>query len=417
MFIAAQYIGTGVKAPRGVLLYGPPGTGKTLLAKAMACESGVTFLCTEGNAFLKQYVGQGPEKVHELFRTARKYAPSILFVDEIDAIAKQRRGGAGSGATGEEILTAFLAEMDGFSTDPTKPVFVLAATNFDVEPGGERSLDPALLRRFDRTVYMDLPTKEDRVRFLKMKIAKNEAFCISLEQIDAIALRSTGMSLALLDSAMELALRSAIRQGSTKVTDAILDEAFETFIGGETKKWDASQLERVARHEAGHALMCYLGGQTPAYLTVVARGNHGGYMQHAENEGKQIYTLDEILANIRTSLGGRAAEIVYYGSRDGISTGASGDLAAATRMARRILCSYGMDDVFGLAVFDGYGNGAEWNSRLHEAVNRILSQQMELTLSIISENKDKIDRLVHALLEKNRLNANEIEMAIMGRKE
>ncbi len=408
-----KYIGTGVKAPKGVLLYGPPGTGKTMLAKAMACEAGVTFLAAEGNQFLKKHVGEGPEEVHKLFKTARKYAPSILFIDEIDAIAKERKGGAAQGSYGEETLTAFLTEMDGFSSDPSKPVFVLAATNFDVEPGGAKSLDPALMRRFDRRVYIDLPDKQDRIRFLKLKIAKNKAMVISDEQIDNLALRATGMSLAELDSVVELALRSAIREGSIEVNDAILEEAFETFTSGEEKKWDISQLERVARHEAGHAFLYWLGGHTPSYLTVVARGNHGGYMQPTEQEGKGIYTKDELLARIRTSLGGRAAEIAYYGERDGISTGASGDLASATRTAHHLLCTYGMDDEFGLAVVgDTVAANGVMSIEVRESVNRILREQMTEAVRLISENKDKLDLLVEELMVKNHLNAAQIEQVI-----
>lgn len=408
-----KYMGTGVKAPKGIILYGPPGTGKTMLAKAMACEAGVTFIAAEGNQFLKKYVGEGSEKVHELFKTARKYAPSILFIDEIDAIAKERKGGANAGSNGEETLTAFLTEMDGFVSDPSKPVFVLAATNFDVEPGKDKSLDPALMRRFDRRVYIDLPNKEDRIRFLKMKIANHHALAISEKEIENITMRATGMSLAELDSVVELALRSAIREGSTVVTDAILEEAFETFRSGEVKKWDISQLERVARHEAGHAFLCWLSGETPSYLTIVARGNHGGYMQHAEQEGKAIYTKDELLARIRTSLGGRAAEIAYYGQRDGISTGASGDLASATNIARQIVCTYGMDDDFGLAVVHGTDamSGA-MSVEVRASVNRILKEQMTEAIRLISENKDKMDSLVEELLSKNHLNGAEIQQAI-----
>ncbi len=405
-----KYMGTGVKAPKGVLLYGPPGTGKTMLAKAMACESDVTFIAAEGNQFLKKYVGEGSEKVHELFRTARKYAPSVLFIDEIDAIAKERRGDDSASGGVEETLTAFLTEMDGFVSDPSKPVFVLAATNFEVDPGSSKSLDAALMRRFDRRVYIDLPAREDRICFLKMKIEKNPALEISENQIENIAMRSTGMSLAALDSAVELALRSAIREGSTKVTDAILEEAFETFNSGETKKWDASQLERVARHEAGHAFLCWHSGETPAYLTIVARGDHGGYMQHAEQEGKAIYTKDELLARIRTSLGGRAAEIAYYGERDGISTGASGDLASATATAQQIVCTYGMDEDFGLAVVKGSvaANGT-MSVEVRTTINRILNEQMTEAVRLITDNKPKINALVDALLQKNHLASDEIE--------
>lgn len=412
-----KYMGTGLKAPKGVILYGPPGTGKTMLAKAMACEADVTFIAAEGNQFLKKYMGEGSEKVHELFRTARKYAPSILFIDEIDAIAKERKGGSSSNANGEDILTSFLTEMDGFISDPSKPVFVLAATNFDVEPGGDKSLDPALMRRFDRRIYIDLPDKNDRIRFLKMKISRNAALQISEEKIENISVRSTGMSLAELDSVVEFALRSAIRDGSTTVTDAIFDEAFETFNNGEVKKWDASQLERVARHEAGHAFLSWLSGDTPTYLTIVARGGHGGYMQHVESEGKAIYTKNELLDNIRTSLGGRAAEIVYYGERDGISTGASGDLMSATNIATRIVCTYGMDDDFGLAVVSSMGgaNGA-MSLEIRTFVNKILKEQMNEAIRAISENRDKIDALVEELMHKNHMNGDEINQVLSSGK-
>ncbi len=403
-----KYMGTGVSAPKGVLLYGPPGTGKTMLAKAMASESDVTFITAEGNQFLKKFVGEGPDKVHELFRTARKYAPAILFVDEIDAIAKERRGGELSGGT-EATLTAFLTEMDGFKTDTARPVFVLAATNFDIEPGGEKSLDPALLRRFDRRVYIDLPTRDERVRYIRGKLSERAAFELSEDKIASIAVRSTGMSLAELESVIELSLRTAIRDGNLKVTDAVFEEAFETFIGGEVKSWAPSQLERVARHEAGHAFLCWQSGETPSYVTVVARGNHGGYMQHGDNEGKAIYTKDELLSRIRTSLGGRAAELVYYGEREGLSTGASGDLASATEMARQLICSYGMDETIGLAVIGPQEAATgELAGEVRRAVNAILSEEMGKAARLIEENRASIDKLVERLLSENHLTGEEI---------
>jgi ATP-dependent Zn protease len=292
-------------------------------------------------------------------------------------------------------------------------VFVLAATNFSVEPGTAKSLDPALLRRFDRRVYIDLPDKEDRIRFMRMKIKKNPAIVISEEQMDHIAVRSTGMSLASLDSVFELALRSAIRAGSVKVTDAILDEAFETFNSGEVKQWDAAQLERVARHEAGHAMLCWLGGMTPAYMTIVSRSNYGGYMQPEAQENKGILTKDELLSRIRMSLAGRAAEIVYYGERDGISTGASGDLESATRTAQRIVCVYGMDDDFGLSVVDASAaiTGA-LSAEVKTAVNRILNEQMEQAIALIRQNKSKMDALVETLMVKNHLNGEQIKQIL-----
>ncbi len=402
-----KYIRKGVRAPKGVLLYGPPGTGKTMLAKAMAGESDVTFLTAEGNQFLKRYVGEGSEAVHDLFRAARKYAPSILFIDEIDAIGKDRKGSS-SDNTGD-VLTAFLTEMDGFNTDTTKPVFVLAATNYDVEPGGSRSLDPALLRRFDRRIYVDLPTKDERKRFLHQKASGSQLISLSAEQIENIAVRSTGMSLAELDSVYEMALRGALCKEGGIVDDAAFEEAFETFNSGEKKQWSQSSLERTARHEAGHALLYWLGGETPSYLTIVARGDHGGYMQHGDSEGKGLYTRAELLSLIRTSLAGRAAEIVYYGREDGISTGPSGDLCSATRVAEQMLTRYGMDEELGLSYLEESDKESAYYERVRARVNEILAREMERSIEIVSANRAAVDRLVAALLEKNHLKEKEIK--------
>ena len=407
-----RFLGTGVSAPKGVLLYGPPGTGKTMLAKAAASASDVTFIAAEGNQFLKKYVGEGPEAVHDLFRTARKYAPSILFIDEIDAIGKNRADDEHNRSG--DILTAFLTEMDGFKNDPSRPVFVLAATNFDVEPGS-RSLDPALLRRFDRRILVDVPDRDDRIRYLRMRMADHPAFELTDAMVDNIAIRSTGMSLADLASVIELALRTAIRDGNLKVTDEIFEEAFETFTSGEAKSWDTAQLERVARHEAGHAFLCWQGGETPSYLTIVARGDHGGYMQHGDHEGKGIYTKKELLARLRTSLGGRAAEIVYYGEEEGLSSGASGDLRNATAAARSILCSYGMDRDFGLSYIDTQtAKNGGLSAEIHAAVNKILADEMQNAIRLISENRALIDALVEQLLVKNHMTGTEIEAVLGG---
>lgn len=401
-----KYLGTGVKAPKGAILYGPPGTGKTMLAKAMAAESNATFIAAEGNQFLKKYVGEGPEKVHELFTTARKYAPAIIFVDEIDAIAKERSGeGYGSEAT----LTAFLTEMDGFKNDPSRPVFVLAATNFDVEPGKKKSLDPALMRRFDRRIYIDLPNRKERIEYIKMTVDNNPAFNISEDKIENIAVRSTGMSLAELESIFELSLRSVVRDGGFTVTDEIIDDAFENFNSGERKNYDIQQLKRVARHEAGHTFVCWKSGEKPSYVTIVSRGGYGGYMQHDDEEEKLVYTKDELISRIRTSLGGRAAELVYYGEEDGVSTGASGDLKSATNVAKRMICDYGMDKDFGLAVADADVNSGEFYNDVRTAINKVLDAEMEKAINLISDNKAAIDALVDALMEKNHLMGKEID--------
>lgn len=403
-----KYMRRGVRSPKGVLLYGPPGTGKTLLAKAMAGESGVTFLKAEGNEFLKRYVGEGAQAVHSLFNAARKYAPSIVFIDEIDAIGKDRNLSA-DGSNGD-VLTAFLTEMDGFNTDTSRPVFVLAATNYGVDAGQGKSLDAALLRRFDRRIYIDLPTKEERKRYLEMKLNKNNSVRLSPEQIDNIAMRSTGMSLAELESIFEMALRNAVRTENGVVGDEAFEEVFETFNSGEKKEWNPDTLIRTARHEAGHALICWMSGEKPSYLTIVARGDHGGYMQHANNEGKGLYTKAELLNRIRTSLGGRASEIVYYGVEDGISTGASGDLYSATKIAEQMLCNYGMDESVGLSYI-GPDNAS--NQAIRDRVNSILSDELKGAISIINANKQAIDKMVEALMEKNHLKENEID-AIFG---
>lgn len=403
-----KFAAAGVKMPKGALLYGPPGTGKTMLAKALAAQSGVTFIYTEGNKFLKKYVGEGPEKVHDLFRSARKYAPTIVFIDEIDAIAKERHGDERV-AAGEETLTALLAEMDGFNVDSTKPVFVLAATNFDVAPGSPRSLDQALVRRFDRRIYVDLPTDEERKQFMLRKCAKNAMFDISEQDIDNLAVRTVGMSLSDLDSIFEFALRQALRAELNKVKADILDEAFETYVNGEKKNWSEAEVEQVARHEAGHAFLCWQSGETPSYLTIVARSDHGGYMQHDSTEKKTIYTKDELLSRIRVALGGRAAEIVCYGECGGVSTGASGDLVSATAIAERIVCSYGMVDECGLAVSDPRTlRSGDVAKEVRKAVNKLLSEQMAQAIEKIRANKDMLDVLSNELMQKSHLSANEI---------
>lgn len=403
-----KFAAAGVKMPKGALLYGPPGTGKTMLAKALAAQSGVTFIYTEGNKFLKKYVGEGPEKVHDLFRSARKYAPTIVFIDEIDAIAKERHGDERV-AAGEETLTALLAEMDGFNVDSTKPVFVLAATNFDVAPGSPRSLDQALVRRFDRRIYVDLPTDEERKQFMLRKCAKNAMFDIGEQDIDNLAVRTVGMSLSDLDSIFEFALRQALRAELNKVKADILDEAFETYVNGEKKNWSEAEVERVARHEAGHAFLCWQSGETPSYLTIVARSDHGGYMQHDSTEKKTIYTKDELLSRIRVALGGRAAEIVCYGECGGVSTGASGDLVSATAIAERIVCSYGMVDECGLAVSDPRTlRSGDVAKEVRKAVNKLLSEQMAQAIEKIRANKDMLDVLSNELMQKSHLSANEI---------
>lgn len=402
-----KFVRSGVKPPKGILLYGPPGTGKTLLAKAMAGESDVTFIRAEGNQFLKRYVGEGPEAIHDLFRTARKYAPSILFIDEIDVIGKER--GMSEHEYHTDVLTALLTEMDGFRVDSGKPVFVLAATNYSIKSGTNRSLDEALLRRFDRRIYVDLPGREERMQFINKKVATIKKHSLTQAQLENIAMRSTGASLAALDSIFELALRNVIKSKSLTLTDEILEEAFEIFNNGEEVKWDEAELTRTARHEAGHALIHRHFGRKSAYLTIVARGDHGGYNQ-AQSDEKGGYTKEEMLSYVRAALGGRAAEIVCYGEKDGISTGASGDLKNASGIVRAMICDYGMYEEFGQCSLSAMSDlGSEMSARIIAKVNEILQEELDKAIGIVRANRETFDKLVDRLIEKSALRTEEIE--------
>lgn len=405
-----KFSALGLKPPKGVLLYGPPGTGKTLLAKAMAGESNVAFIPAVASAFVTKYQGSGPEAVRELFNRARRYAPAIIFIDEIDAIGRAR-GKAGS-AHGEEMaLNALLTEMDGFSVDPKRPVFVLAATNFDVEEGkgGMGVIDAALARRFDRKILVDLPNKNDRQQYLELMLRKRGKNEVSDSMIQRLAGRAAGFSLANLESVMEMAARMAAKK-NRPLNDELLEEAFELSCHGEKKDWGRQYLERVARHEAGHAYMCFLAGATPSYLTIIARGGHGGYMEHADTENSPLKTREELLGRIRTSLGGRAAEIVYYGDEEGISSGASGDLQSATRIARAMICAYGMDETIGLAVLsEKEATEGPMAEKITRRISEIIGRELDFTIDVIAKGKKKIDGLVEQLLEKNKLNKEEME--------
>jgi ATP-dependent Zn protease len=278
-----------------------------------------------------------------------------------------------------------------------------------VDSDAGMSLDPALLRRFDRRIYVDLPNREERKRYLKMKLAKHPTVQVTSEQLDNIAIRSTGMSLAELESIIEMALRDAIRSKTGTIGDAEFEEAFETYCSGEKREHNPDSLKRTARHEAGHALVCWMGGEKPSYLTVVSRGNHGGYMQYGDQENKTLYTKTELLRRIRTSLAGRASEIVYYGPEEGVSTGASGDLYSATQTAEQMICKYGMDQSVGLAyIGSGAGNGA-MDPVIREKVNAMLEEELQNAILIKEDNKQAIDSIVDALMEKSHLKEGEID--------
>ena len=408
-----KYSAAGLRNPKGLLLYGPPGTGKTMLAKAMAGETGMAFLAAKGGQFLQKYVGEGPKAVHELFQTARRYAPSILFIDEIDAIARPRTGDD-TQHTGKEVLNALLTEMDGFRGDDPQPVFVIAATNFGVD-GSSDSLDSALVRRFDRAVLVELPSQSERLEFLTRARDKNPALALSDSALRSMASRTPGMSLANLDSVIALALRTALRQNRSAVDDALFAEALDTFQSGKEKQWSPDELLRTARHEAGHAYVCWQGGGEPNYLTIVARSGYGGYMQQASQEEKGSYSREELRARIRTCLAGRAAEIAYYGEEAGLTTGASGDLKNATRLARNMLTTYGMDDQFGLASLSGKELDGPLGEKLYNQVNAMLTQELANTVEIIRKGMPTMDRLVNALMQESHMDGSRMKEIFEGR--
>lgn len=413
-----QYKRRGFHPPKGILLYGMPGTGKTLLAKAMAAEADMTFMSASGSQFLKKYVGEGPEAVHALFRTARKYAPTILFIDEIDAIGKNRQEDSENGSR-SDILNALLTEMSGFDTTGDGQVFVLAATNFDVEGRDRYSLDPALIRRFDRKILVDLPNREERLQFLQQRREKSPMLQFSDEEAERIAAGSAGMTLSKIKLILGFSMRCAVQKGLLEVSDAILEEAFDTFDDGtHTAKFcSEAELVRIARHEAGHAFVCWKHEAVPTYLTVMGRRHFGGYMLHEDTYGAVQMTKKQIEDRIQEALAGRAAEIVFYGKEDGLSTGASGDLKIATKLAEKMLSQWGMDVTFGMAVLEDTAQACdETRQQMRERINTILQQGLEDTVRQIQSERGLVDRLAEILMKENHMDGQKIKL-ILGENE
>jgi len=423
-----RFVALGLKPPKGVLLYGPPGTGKTMLARAMSGESNVAFISASASNFVTIWQGSGPQNVRDLFERARRYAPSIVFIDEIDAIGRTRTGAAGGAQATENTLNALLTEMDGFtSPSPDRPVFILAATNFKVDSDqisperSSRTLDPALVRRFSRVILVDYPDKADRLKYLKRRLANRSENNISDEKIKLIAIRSTGMSIANLELIIETAARNAAKKGNF-ITDKDLEDAFETISFGEKKTWNSEVINRTARHEAGHTIMYWLSGCWPSYVTIVSRGNFGGYMDRSSEETEKEFgkTREQILADIRVSLGGRAAEIFYYGSENGLTTGASGDFRQATQKAREMICLYGMDEDFGPLVIPELlqyetALGSPDFHLVNQKAGKILKEQMEITFKLLKENAQYLEAVTAALIEKERLTTKDLQEILPDR--
>lgn len=390
----------GIKSPKGLLLYGVPGTGKTLIAKALAAESDMPFIQRNATEYLKPLVGESEQMLREDFARARKYAPTVLFIDEVDAIAK-RRGRANATETSETILNALLSEMDGFIRDDKKPVFVIAATNF--EPSDDANgLDPAFVRRFDRTIRVQLPNAKGRMEILQYFLGK---YSVSFpeEKLENFVQRSFGKSPADIERIVDCAARQSFGR---EMRTQDLEEAFETISYGEKKEWSAEIARKTSFHEAGHTLVAWMSGHTPAYVTNISRGAHGGYMQYESGEEKFDYTRQEILDRICVSFAGRAAEELIYGSK-GVTTGANADIIHARNLAKALVDDYAMDMDFLLGMGDVQ---SETTKKLFdEKVNSILKAQYARAKQVLTAHQEPLKRLTDKLMEENSLEARQID--------
>lgn len=403
-----KYLERGIDRPKGVLLYGPPGTGKTMLAKALAGESNVTFLSVSGSSLIpNKYSGTGAAAVREMFAAARRYAPSIIFIDEVDAVAV-KRSDSGEHRPNDESINALLTEMQGFKNNSKRPVLVVAATNL------VRSLDPAFVRRFNRKVFVDLPNYDERVKLIQNFIdrlnanrSRENRAEISDTEIEQIAKRMQRLSPGHIKNIMQNAVNDA-RQNNDTLAQSIIS-AVETYFFGEKRERDEETLRHTAYHESGHALINYLCGNTPAYLTIESRGSIGGYMEHSEKEtDKPHITLKDLLGMIRCSLGGRAAELIYFG-KDGMTAGAVTDLEYATSVATDIITKYGFDEKFGPAVMSENPFVSDsMRDRVIARVNEILTRELENAKRDIQTHSEQMEKLVNALMEKERLTEDQI---------
>lgn len=377
----------------------------------MAGETDVTFLQTSASEFKNKYVGESEANIRRLFAKARKYAPAIIFIDEIDAIGKQRTGTEFT-ATTDSMLNALLTEMDGFSSnDSAKPVFVLAATNFGARDEANKlpALDEALIRRFDNRIYVDLPKESERRTFILKMLSKLDMDTKSSDNIaQSLAERTTGKSLAILQNVIDLAHRAAVKAGR-KIVDGDLLTALEDYVYGEKKERTPEYYKEVAIHETGHAYLSYISGDKPSYITIEARGNFGGYMQHANQEDVPTYTKADLVAKIRTSLAGRAAEQVFFGKEKSLNTGASSDLRHATDLAWQIIGSLGMEEGRLIVLDKDDILRSSMASEYIAKVNEILKTEMNTTKAIIEEAKDKIQKIADVLVRESRLTGKQFE--------
>ncbi len=402
-----KYRDIGAKMPKGILLVGPPGTGKTMLAKAVAGESEVPFFSISGSEFVEMFVGMGAAKVRDLFKQAKEKAPCIVFIDEIDAIGKKRGGGAlGGNDEREQTLNQLLTEMDGF--EDNAGVIILAATN------RPESLDPALTRpgRFDRQVPVTLPDLQGRVAILKVHAAKiKTAPAIDYDKVARMASGASGAELA--NIVNEAALR-AVRDHRPYATQEDMEESIEVVIAGYQKKHAIlTDKEKciVSYHEIGHALVAALQSHTAPVqkITIIPRTSGAlGYTMQVDQGNHYLMNKEEMLDQIATLTGGRAAEEVVFGTS---TNGASNDIEKATRLARAMITQYGMSDEFGMVAMENVTNqylggdttlacSPETQARIDKAVSDLIKAQHEKARKILVEHRSKLDELAKYLYEK-----------------
>ncbi len=397
----------GIRIPRGMLLEGKPGTGKTMLAKAVAAECKMPFIEKNGSEFLQKYVGKGAEKMRELFAKARRYAPSVVFIDEIDVFAGNRE--SMSGFRTDDILNAFLSEMDGFGDKSDTPVFVIVATNFSSDRN-DTKLDPAFLRRFDRSIYIDLPSLEERREFMTKSLKKLGRNVVSEKLINSLSKRSVGLSFADINNIIQNAFRKCYNGNNIELlTDEIFVEAYEAYVDGGINKQNESELKQVAIHEAGHAVVAHVLGLKPIYTTIVGRRKYGGYVSFS-NEEESIYSKDFLLNKICCAYAGRVAEVLEYGRDNGTSTSIGHDIKTATHIAEMMVAEYGMCD----SEFMYYSSERRTDIYITNKIREILKEQYSRAEHLVEQNYDKIKMLANVLFEKNSLDEEEIIFILDG---
>ncbi len=394
-----KYRKMGAKIPRGTLFYGPPGTGKTLMASAVAGESNANFIYASGSEFVEKYVGVGASRIRELFEKAVKNSPSVVFIDEIDAIGSTRN--IDNNSEKDQTLNQLLVEMDGFNAKDN--VVVIGATNrIDL-------LDPALLRpgRFDRHMYIGNPNVGDREEILK--VHTRDKPLDETVNIKEIARKTHGMSGAHLANIANEAAILAVRNNKSKVSREEFNQAIERVMIGLQKK-NATIVERekqiVAFHEAGHALVSrMLNANMIEKISIVPRGQSMGYVLNFPDEDRFIITKKELKEKIAVFLGGRAAEEIVFGE---ITTGAKDDLTKATEIAQQMVCEFGMGNL-GSRVFD-HSQGSKSNPLVEKEIKLIIDESYDMARTIIMKNREYLSQIAEQLIEKETISGEDLNM-------